>query len=157
MQPIVDVAAYYTYKSAQALKAQAKQDYAASEQNLIVRTVGAYLDVLRSQAVLDSTSAEEAAVKRQQEQVQQRFDVGLVAITDVLDATAAYDNVVVRRIQAEADQGIQFETLSTLTGESYEQVDQLSTNLPIINPALIDENEWVAIGARQQSERARVA
>ena len=78
--------------------------------------------------------------------MQQRFDVGLVAITDVLDATAAYDNVVVRRIQAEADQGIQFETLSTLTGESYEQLDQLSTNLPIVNPASIDENEWVAIG-----------
>jgi outer membrane protein len=146
VQPIIDVAAYYTYKSAQALKAQAKQDYVGSEQNLIVRTIGAYLDVLRSQAVLDSTSAEEAAVKRQQEQVQQRFDVGLVAITDVLDATAAYDNVVVRRIQAERDQGIQFETLSTLTGESYEQVDQISTNLPIINPPSIDENDWVAIG-----------
>ncbi len=146
VQPIIDVAAYYTYKSAQALKAQAKQDYVGSEQNLIVRTVGAYLDVLRSQAVLESTSAEEAAVKRQQEQVQQRFDVGLVAITDVLDATAAYDNVVVRRIQAERDQGIQFETLSTLTGESYEQVDQISTNLPIVNPASVDENEWVAIG-----------
>ena len=36
-------------------------------------------------------------------------------------------------------------TLSTLTGESYEQIDQLSTNLPIVNPASIDENEWVAI------------
>lgn len=144
VQPILDVAAYYTFKSAQALKAQAKQDYAASEQNLIVRTVGAYLDVLRSQAVLESTSAEEAAVKRQQEQVQQRFDVGLVAITDVLDATAAYDNVVVRRIQAERDQGIQFETLSTLTGESYEQVDRISTSLPIVNPASVDENQWVA-------------
>ena len=145
VQPIVDVAAFYTYRSAQALKAQAKQDYVASEQNLIVRTVSAYLDVLRSQAVLESTSAEEAAVKRQQEQVQQRFDVGLVAITDVLDATAAYDNVVVRRIQAERDQGIQFETLSTLTGESYEQIDRISTSLPIVNPASIDENEWVAI------------
>ncbi len=39
VQPLLDVAAYYTYKSAQALKAQAQQDYAASEQNLIVRTV----------------------------------------------------------------------------------------------------------------------
>ncbi len=116
VQPIVDVAAYYTYKSAKALKAQAAQDYAASEQNLIVRTVSAYLEVLRSQAALDSTNAEEAAVKRQQEQVQQRFDVGLVAITDVLDATAAYDNVVVRRIQAERDQGIRFEDLYQLTG-----------------------------------------
>ena len=49
VQPIIDVAAYYTYRSAQALKAQAKQDYVGSEQNLIVRTIDAYLDVLRSQ------------------------------------------------------------------------------------------------------------
>ena len=145
IQPIVDVAAYYTYKSAKALKAQAEQDYISSEQDLIVRTVSAYLEVLRSQAALDSTNAEEAAVKRQQEQVQQRFDVGLVAITDVLDATAAYDNVVVRRIQAERDQGIRFEDLYKLTGASYAEVDQVSTNLPIVNPASVDENEWVAI------------
>jgi outer membrane protein len=145
VQPLVDVAAYYTYKSSQALKAQAKQDFTASEQSLIVRSVSAYLDILRSQAALESITAQEAAVKRQQEQVQQRFDVGLVAITDVLDATAAYDNVVVQRIQAERDQGIEFETLYTLTGTSYQEVDQISTTLPIVNPASIDEDEWVTI------------
>ena len=145
VQPLIDVQAYYTYKSSQALKAQAAKDYAAAEQNLIVRAVSAYLEVLRSQAALDSTTAEEAAVKRQQEQVQQRFDVGLVAITDVLDATAAYDNVVVRRIQAERDQGIQFETLYTLTGQSYQEIDQISTTLPIVNPASVDEDGWVTI------------
>ncbi len=146
VQPVIDVAAYYTYSSSKALKAQAAEDYAASEQDLIVRVVSAYLEVLRSQAALDSTSAEEAAVKRQQEQVQQRFDVGLVAITDVLDATAAYDDVVVRRIQAERDQGIRFETLYTLTGTSYQELDQISTSLPIVNPDSVDEDKWVAIG-----------
>lgn len=162
IQPIVDVAAYYTYRSANALKAEAEQDYISSEQNLIVRTVSAYLEVLRSQAALDSTNAEEAAVKRQQEQVQQRFDVGLVAITDVLDATAAYDNVVVRRIQAERDQGIRFEDLYKLTGASYAEVDQISTTLPIVNPASVDENEWVAIALANNpnvlaSQQAQVA
>ena len=48
----------------------------------------------------------------QLEQVQQRFDVGLVAITDVLESQAAYDNAVVRGIQAD-DYAISFETLST--------------------------------------------
>ena len=145
VQPVFDVAAYYNYQSAKAIKKGAAYDYALSEQQLIVRAVSAYLEVLRSQAALESTSAEEAAVKRQQEQVQQRFDVGLVAITDVLDAAAVYDNVVVRRIQAERDQGIFFETLSTLTGTSYEEVDQLAASLPIVNPASVDEDEWVNI------------
>ena len=145
IQPVIDVTAYYNYQSAKAIKKGAAYDYESAEQALIVRAVSAYLDVLRSQAVLDSTSAEEAAVKRQQEQVQQRFDVGLVAITDVLDAAAVYDNVVVRRIQAERDQGIFFETLYTLTGITYEEVDRLSPDLPIVNPESVDEDEWVNI------------
>ncbi len=145
VQPLFDVAAYYTYSTSKALKAQAAEDYTGAQQDLIVRAVSAYLDVLRSQAALDSVSAQEAAVKRQQEQVQQRYDVGLVAITDVLDATAAYDNVVVQRIQAERDQGIQFETLYTLTGAQYQELDQLSATLPIVNPASVDEDQWVAI------------
>ncbi len=143
VQPLIDVPAYYNYRSAQARAKGAGFDYTTAEQALIFRVVQAYLDVLRSQDLVDSTSAEEAAVKRQQEQVQQRFDVGLVAITDVLDATAAYDNSVVRRIVAEGAQGIFFETLFTLTGNSYDQIDRISASLPIVNPVPFDEETWV--------------
>jgi outer membrane protein len=146
VQPILDMPAYFNYRGAQARSAQAGHEYTAAEQALIVRVVGAYLNVLRGQDLVDSTSAEEAAVKRQQEQVQQRFDVGLVAITDVLDATAAYDNSVVRRIVAEGEQGIFFETLFTLTGNSYEEIDRISASLPIVNPDPIDEEIWVSTG-----------
>lgn len=144
-QPLVDIAAYHTYTKSKALNAEAAQDLVASQLDLIVRAVSAYLEVLRSQSKLDSTNAEEAAVKRQQDQIQQRFDVGLVAITDVLDANAAYDNVVVRRIQAERDQGIRFEDLYTVTGTSYEEVDQISPSFPIVDTAPVDENTWVSI------------
>jgi outer membrane protein len=145
-QPILDMPAYFNYRSAQARSAQAGYEYSAAEQSLIVRVVGAYLNVLRAQDLVDSTSAEEAAVKRQQEQVQQRFDVGLVAITDVLDATAAFDNSVVRRIVAEGEQGVFFETLYTLTGNSYDEIDRISASLPIVDPEPIDEETWVSTG-----------
>jgi outer membrane protein len=144
VQPILDFPAYFTYRGAQARSKGAGYEYTAAEQALIFRVVQAYLNILRSQDLVDSTSAEEAAVKRQQEQVQQRFDVGLVAITDVLDATAAYDNAVVQRIVAEGAQGIFFETLFTLTGISYDEVDRISGQLPIVNPVPIDEEVWVA-------------
>ena len=144
VQPILDFPAYFTYRGAQARSKGASYEYTAAEQALIFRVVQAYLNILRSQDLVDSTSAEEAAVKRQQEQVQQRFDVGLVAITDVLDATAAYDNAVVQRIVAEGAQGVFFETLFTLTGISYDQVDRISGRLPIVNPVPIDEEVWVA-------------
>jgi outer membrane protein len=103
----------------------------------------AYLNILRAQDRLDTTKAEITAVKRQLEQVQQRFDVGLVAITDVLDSQAAYDNAVVRGIQAEGDYAISFETLSTLTGKSYESLNRLDESLPIVDPNPSQEDEWV--------------
>jgi outer membrane protein len=117
---------------------------AAQEQDLIVRVVQAYLNILRAQDRLDTTNAEITAVKRQLEQVQQRFDVGLVAITDVLESQAAYDNAVVRGIQAEGDYAITYETLSTLTGQSYDALNRLSDALPIVNPDPFDEETWVS-------------
>ena len=116
---------------------------ANARQALIVRVVDAYLNVLRAQDRLDATLAREAAVNRQLEQVQQRFDVGLVAITDVLEAQAGSDNAVVDRIQADGDRYIFFETLQTLIGESFDSVDRISENLPVIDPEPQNEAHWV--------------
>ena len=102
-----------------------------------------YLNVLRVHARLESTRAAEDASRRQLEQVQQRFDVGLVAITDVLDAQAALDSAVVNRIQAEGDHDIFFEGLRTLTGLSYDAILGLAQELPIVDPAPASEDEWV--------------
>lgn len=143
-QPIVNVASWFTVGSASASVEAAGYDLAAQEQDLIVRVVQAYLNILRAQDRLDTTNAEITAVKRQLEQVQQRFDVGLVAITDVLESQAAYDNAVVRGIQAEGDYAISFETLSTLTGQSYDALDRLSDQLPIVDPDPYNEETWVA-------------
>jgi outer membrane protein len=96
-----------------------------------------------AQDLLEATQAAETAFKRQLEQVQQRFDVGLVAITDVLEAQAAADGAEVDRIQAEGDHDIFFETLRALTGVSYQQIDRLSETLPIVDPEPGNEAEWV--------------
>ena len=171
-QSIVNMEAWFAYRSARSSVNAAEHNLAADEQNLIVRTVQAYLNVLRAQDLLDSTSAEEAAVKRQLEQVQQRFEVGLVAITDVLESQAVYDNAVVRRIQADGDHDIFFQSLSTLTGITYQELARLSEELPIVNPSPVDEDAWIEeamrsnlnilaaqeqLAAARRNERARIA
>lgn len=142
-QPLLDMPSYYTYNATKASVKAAGWNTEAIAQNLIVRVAVAYLNVLRIQDRLDSTMAEEAAVKRQLEQVQQRFDVGLVAITDVLESQAIYDNSVVQRIQSVGDHDIFFETLRTLTDVPYDSLDRLSQNLPIVNPEPMTEETWV--------------
>ena len=142
-QPLLDLEAWFNYRSSIAGVEGAQWDFAATEQELIVRTVVAYLNVLRAEDLLESAEAAVAAVKRQLEQVQQRFDVGLVAITDVLEAQAGYDSAVVFRVQAAGDHDIFFVTLRTLTGQPYNSIDRVSESLPIINPSPSNEEEWV--------------
>ena len=113
-QPVLNLASWYTLDGAKSSVEAASMQLEAENQDLIIRVIDAYLNVLRTKDRLDTTSAEVTAVQRQLEQVQQRFEVGLVAITDVLESQAIYDSTVVRRIQAESDHDISFETLSTL-------------------------------------------
>jgi outer membrane protein len=80
--------------------------------------------------------------------VQQRFDVGLVAITDVLESQAAFDAALVRQIQSETDHYISFETLRTLTGRDYDSLATLSEQLPIVSPDPMDEESWVEAALR---------
>lgn len=142
-QPIVNLNNWFQWRSAKSTVKAAEAVLDGTDQALIVRVIEAYLNVLRAQDLLDATLAQEKAVATQLEQVQQRFDVGLVAITDVLEATAAHDDSVVLRIQADGDQQIFFETLATLSGIPYTSLDRLSLNFPIVLPEPMNEEEWV--------------
>ena len=143
-QSVLDLPSWFGYRGAQARAQEARADLAAASQGLVARVAEAYLNVLRGEAAVESFVAAEEAVERQLEQVQQRFDVGLVAITDVLEAKAEYDNAVVNRIQAEGNHDIFFEGLRTITAKPVASIDRLTDDLPIVDPVPGDEEEWVA-------------
>lgn len=127
-------------------------DLRAAQHQLITRVAEAYLNVLQAQDNLESTIAAEEAVQRQLEQVQQRYDVGLVAITDVLDATASYDLAVVERLTSRSTHGLFFESLQTLTGVRYDEVAKLKDELPIEPPQPNDEESWVQVAMVQSPQ-----
>lgn len=144
-QTVFNAQAILQYFAIRKQVSAADWDLIAAEQALITRVAQAYLDVLQAQDNLESSIAAEEAVQRQLEQVQQRFDVGLVAITDVLDATASYDLAVVDRLSARSTHGIFFESLRLVTGVDYQSLDRLSDDLPIKHPEPADEEEWVRV------------
>ena len=143
-QEVLNLPSWFLYRSAKATAEGADWDLLAASQDLIIRVAQAYLGVLRSQAALESATAAEEAVQRQLEQVQQRFDVGLVAITGVLESKAEYDNAVVLRIQSQGNHDNSFEALRTLTGKPYAELNRLTESLPIVDPTPAVEAEWVA-------------
>ncbi|MCG3884391.1 outer membrane channel protein TolC [Photobacterium leiognathi] len=101
--------------------------YAAEQQGLILRVSEAYFNVLKAKDDLKFVEAEKAAVGRQLEQVKQRFEVGLSAITDVHDAQAQYDSVLANVIIKENEVANSYEALREITGQDYTSIDTLNT------------------------------
>ncbi len=133
-QAIFDLPAWFTFRAGRETSKEAEATFAADQQDLIVRVVESYLGVLRSQDNLSAAQARERAFQRQLEQTQQRFEVGLIAITDVHEAQAAYDLARVERITEENNLNVAIERLSVLTGRYHDNLYLLREDFAIGPP-----------------------
>ena len=142
-QNLINLQAIFGYRQALSTAEQAALTLGAAQQNLIVRTAEAYFDVLRGEDNLLSIKAEERAVERQLEQTQQRYEVGLIAITDVHEAQAAFDLVIANRIAQEAELGIAKESLAQITGQYFNSLASLEDGFAATPPEPADIDAWV--------------
>ncbi|MGH1462376.1 MAG: TolC family outer membrane protein [Neptuniibacter sp.] len=142
-QPVFNASAWFSFKQGQVLSDQAALQFELEQQNLILRTVEAYLGVLRANSALATSEAQERAIKRRLDQVNAQFEVGLIANTDVQEAQASFDNARVARISAEGDLDNSYEALERLTGKSYTSISQLSNGYPIDAPVPSDPQQWL--------------
>jgi outer membrane protein len=121
---------------------QAEADYRFAEQDLFQRVSQRYFDVLGAQSDLIAVQSNKEAVARQLDQAETRFEVGLIAITDVREAQAAYDEAVAQEIAAKRSLGTAKELLREVTGEYYEEL-LAPGELPLLPPSPADEDNWV--------------
>ncbi|MEW5248370.1 TolC family outer membrane protein [Microbulbifer discodermiae] len=142
-QAIFDLPAWFGYQQGKKVSEQAAAEFSAQQQDMMLRVSTAYFDVLRAHDVLEAAVAEEEALAKQLEQTQQRFEVGLTAITDVYDSQAAYDSSVARRLTAQDNLLSNFDALSVLTGTNHEQVAPLQANFSVAPPDPIERSAWV--------------
>lgn len=144
---------YQSWAKVQQAKASVKAAHATfnnAAQELILRTAKAYLEVLFSRDTLNFAEAKKRANKRQLDQAQQRFDVGLDAITSVYEAKAAYDRSIAEVISAKNNQINQNENLRKLTNHEYTYLSPLrDSKIPLIKPEPDNVNEWVTTGLKQ--------
>jgi len=123
--------------------AQAEANYAAAEQSLIQRVALRYFDVLASADNLDAQQAALESISRQLEQAQKRYEVGLIAVTDVEDAKAARDNGAAAVIDAKRTLANSVEALRAVTGQEYDVLAKPSADLPLKGPDPVDVEQWV--------------
>lgn len=128
---------------------QADLDYAAAQQDLILRTSEAYFAVLKANASLQLSIASQDAFKNQLEQAQKRFEVGLVAVTDVANAQANYDKANADIITARNSLENARAALATIIGQEPPELDDVKTNLTTPGPNPRDLGAWTELSSKQ--------
>jgi len=118
----------------------------SARQGLILRVSEAYFRILAAKDNVEFTYAERTAIARQLEEAQKRFEVGLIAITDVYEAQASYDNSEAQVILAENILENAFQSLVLLTADnSIKKLTPLGENLKLSLPNPASVESWVLL------------
>lgn len=127
---------------------------AKAQQNLIIKVSKSYFNVLKSLDNLEFAKTEVTSLKRQLDQANQKFEVGLSAITDVQEAKAGYDLAVAQEIQAINKIDNAKEEVRELTGEYIDQFSVLGKDILLVkpNPEVIDS--WTELAIKQNLDIA---
>ncbi len=144
-QPIYRPDLWANLEQSRHIEKQAYTTYLFSIQDLIIRVAEQYFAILGAHDDLTFAKAQHKAFARQLEQTQQRFDVGLIAITDVHEARARRDSAIATQIASENNLADQYELLREITAMPIESIDHLKAkDLELLQkPSPNDLETWV--------------
>ena len=147
-QPLFRLDSWFNFKRSKSLTDASEAEFAYEQQNLLVRTAELYFGVLRAIDNLNASISEEKAIKKQLDQAQQRYEVGLSAITGVQEAQLAYDLSKAARINNEGNLFSAREALNALIGREIFSLDELGENLQISSPFPNSKEDWVELALK---------
>ena len=149
-QAVFNYQAWENVQQAQSSVKAALATFNDAAQNLILRTTNTYLQVLLAQDTLNFAEAKKRANKRQLDQAQERFNVGLEPITSVYEAEAAYDQSLAEVITSKNNFINLNQNLSRITNHVYEHIAALrNSTIPLIQPEPSIVDEWITTGLKQ--------
>lgn len=145
-QSLYDTQTSGDVKVAEATVAAALARLQSTRQALITRVADTYFTVLAAEDNLAFAFAERTAIERQLEQAKKRFEVGLIAITDVQEAQARYDTAEAQVILADNLLKNAFQSLYVITDEtSIQKLAPLGDNLRLTIPSPTNAEAWVKL------------
>lgn len=133
---------------------QANAELDAAAQDLIVRSAERYFDVLAAIDNLEFATTTKEAFSQQLNQAEQRFEVGLIAITDVEEAKAGRDLAVTEEIRAKNRLENAYEALRELVGEDIRDLALLKEEVPLLRPDPDDTDRWTRTALDQNRQLA---
>ena len=151
IQTVFDWSAIVALDGTRDMITQAEADFEAARQESMLRTSQAYFAVLGAQDELTAQSAARTAIARQLEQAQKRFEVRLIAITDVQEAQAAHDQAVAAEIGAKRALASAEEQLREIVGSPMlvANLTRPGEGMPLPLPSPNTEQSWVDTAMQQ--------
>lgn len=150
-QTVFDWAAIVALGASGDVLAEAEANFEAALQESMLRTAQAYFAVLGAQDELTAQSANRTSIARQLEQAQKRFEVGLIAITDVQEAQAAHDQAVAAEIAAKRALATAEEQLREIVGlpMPVASLTRPGEGMPLPLPSPNVEQSWIDTALQQ--------
>lgn len=148
-QPVFRWDRYLSLKQTDSIIQQAEAGQLSAQQELIIRVAEAYFNVLAALDNIEFTKAETKSLGRQLEQANQRFEVGLTAITDVHEAQAGFDRATADDILAENLLDNAKENMRAITGEYISEFSSLGDSMPLVTPEPNDIEQWTKTAESQ--------
>jgi outer membrane protein len=149
-QPLFRYDRWIQLKQSDSEIAGAEAEYLAAEQELMIQVAERYFQVLDAQDNLQFAESEKNSIGRQLDQATQRFEVGLIAITDVKAAQARYDLSVSQEIRAISELVEAKDSLREVVGTYYDKLAPLKAELELVPPQPDSTDTWVK-KAKQQN------
>ena len=148
-QTIFDKSQFVTLRQADKRVLRAETDYQLAKQDLIIRVAESYFEVLAAEDTLSAEQAAREAIGRQLEQAQRRFEVGLIAITDVQESQSGYDLSVATEISAQRILASAREFLREIVNAYVTELAGPAEQIPLLSPQPDDVDAWVRVSMDQ--------
>jgi outer membrane protein len=136
-------------KQADHTVAQAEATYLAAEEDLISRVTQRYFAVLSAQDDLQAQESALESAQHQLDQAEKRYEVGLIAVTDVETARAQRDTYNASVIAGKRAVLSAEDQLRAITDEHYDSLAAPRDDLPLLRPDPASEDSWVTTALSQ--------
>lgn len=144
-QSIYDQSNFIGLKQGDLQKVRGLASLEATKQDFLIRVAQAYFNVLLNIDSVSLAKAEEKAIGRQLDQAEQRYEVGLAAITDVHEARASFDASRASVIAAQNTLDDSKEALFEITRNYFDKLDALPEDIEQVKLELDSLQAWESL------------
>ncbi|SFU55718.1 TolC family outer membrane protein [Nitrosospira multiformis] len=146
-QPLINLGAFAGYKQGVSKTNQSNAEFSNQGQELILRLVGAYINVKYAEDQLALVTAQRTALEEQRRANERMLEKGEGTKTDALETQARHDLAEAQVLEAQDSLANARDVLASIMGEEVTELDPLSDDFQVkpLQPGRFDDWKEIAL------------